>query len=120
MTVTLDNSSLVYQDQDFTFTEAITGTNEILSIILGSSGSTGSVAFKSVHWSFAVAPTAPALLTISDGSTTYSMYITASGPGFMPFDGIAFGDNLDVTVALAAAGGVGAGSSLAVIGVRIT
>ncbi len=58
-----------------------------------------------VRWGYDAAPTGGGV-TVSDGTTSEAVPITAAGPGFMPYDPpIQFKDNGAVTITLAAPGG---------------
>jgi len=69
-----------------------------------------------VHWSYDDDPTG-GTLTITDGTVTEIIHITNGGPGFLPFEGVAFAENAAVTFTLSAGGGTVIGA-LALIGVR--
>ncbi len=94
------------------------GTNALLTVTLSASPFPNRVTFFYIHWSFDAAPT-NAILTITDGGVTETIYITAAGPGHLPFEGSAFAQNSDVVITLTA-GGAGINSSLSVLGVRST
>lgn len=94
------------------------GTNAVLTVTLSASPFPSRITFDYIHWSFDTAPTG-AIMTITDGGVTETIYITASGPGFLPFDGSAFAQSSDVVVTLTA-GGTGINSSLSVLGARYT
>ncbi len=67
-------------------------------------------------WSYDATPT-NGQITITDGEVTITLYVTDSGPGFLPLEGIAFAVNTAVIATLASGGGAVQGS-LALIGVR--
>lgn len=100
--------------------QAVNGTNVPLVIEIGSPGATSPPMPRNtltfVHWSYSDDPT-NATLTITDGVVTETIYITTGGPGFLPFEGVAFAENAVVRFTLSP-GGAGINSSLALIGVR--
>lgn len=67
-------------------------------------------------WSYDATPVNGSV-TITDGTVTITLYVTASGPGFLPLEGIAFAVNADVTITLSS-GGAAVQGSLALVGVR--
>lgn len=67
-------------------------------------------------WSYDATPTG-GQITITDGEVTVTLFVTASGPGFLPLEGIAFAVNTDVTATLSS-GGAAVQGSLALLGVR--
>ncbi len=118
---TLNNEEIaqpVYQAKsEFQSRHAQEGINNAPVVVnVAASAGGGHVSFSFVHWSYDADPTG-GLLTITSGDLTYTMHITSGGPGFLPFEGVAFPANTAVTATLAAGGGTVEGS-LALIGVR--
>lgn len=59
-----------------------------------------------VYWSYTAAPTGGRLTLNENGTAVMDFDITAAGPGFIPFERpMSFGDNMPVTLVLAAPGG---------------
>ncbi len=92
------------------------GTNAPLTITLAAEPNPSRPSFDFIHWSFDAAPTG-AILTVTDGDLAQTVYITAAGPDFLPYNGASFREGNDVIITLTA-GGAGINSSLAVIGAR--
>lgn len=110
------DAKYVYQaPAEFHGRHAQNGTNAPLILTIAPPGAPFRNAFNYVHWSFDATPTAT--LTITDGSVTEIIYITNSGPGFLPFEGVAFALNAAVTITLTA-GGAGINSGVAIVGAR--
>jgi hypothetical protein len=64
-------------------------------------------AVKKVNWSYSATPAAGSTITISDGTTSFSTYISSSGAGWTSFDiPNVFKSNANVTITLAASAGV--------------
>lgn len=93
------------------------GTNVGVVLTMAAPGGILRNSYNYLHWSFDAVPTAAATLTITDGSVTQILHITNSGPGYLPYEGIAFAENVAVTVTLSA-GGVGVTGSVSIIGAR--
>ena len=94
------------------------GTNAPLTVTLSADPFPSRITFNYIHWSFDAAPTG-AILTITDGDVTETIYITATGVGYLPFEGSAFAQSSSVVITLTA-GGAGINSSLSVLGARYT
>lgn len=74
--------------------------------------------FAWLHWSYNAAPT-NGQITIVSGELSYTIFITAAGPGFLPFDQTVFRPGEQVVITLAA-GGAAVRGSLAILGAKVT
>lgn len=74
-------------------------------------------AIKTIIWSYSAAPTGGRLTITDNAVTVLDMDITAAGPGILPI-GMAFTENTQVVVTLAA-GGAGISGKLTVESVRM-
>ncbi len=72
--------------------------------------------FSLLLWSYDAVPVG-GQITITDGASTLTLYVTNDGPGFLPFEGITFAENTQVTITLSSGGATVTGS-LVVVGAR--
>lgn len=71
--------------------------------------------YSGIFWSYSAAPTNGQLTVENGGDTVIKLYITASGPGFLPFNGTIEGDDNEAVTVTLSAGGSGVSGSVMVI-----
>lgn len=113
-----DAKSVYIGRSPFEGRHSASGENALLTITLEAATFPARPSFNYVHWSYDATPTG-AILTITDGDLTETIYIIAGGPGYLPFNGSSFRSGNNVVITLTA-GGAGINGSLAVIGARDT
>lgn len=85
--------------------------NTAAVVTLAAGGAGVSNVVSGIYWSYNATPTGGSLAITDGGTTVFTEYITAGGPGFFPFaPPRRFADNSQVVITLAAAGAAVAGS----------
>ncbi len=93
------------------------GANADVVIQLGAPGVGRHWRFNQIHASFDANPAAAVVLTVADGTVTYSAAIATGGPHNLGFGQTRWASNAQVTITLPA-GGAGVTGYLAILGAR--